>query len=266
MSIDVMSSVWKHSQHRGTALLLLLALADSANDYGECYPGIAYLAKKCRMKERNLQVLLKELEKSGELVIKRQEGQDTPTGKTNLYTVITPGALVKQGVQRNAPLSQRGAKSRSEGVQNPAQGVQNPVARGAEDCTLPVLPVLPQSGGVARTNGNAAAAEDTRLSAEQRRYVAMLLERGFDAPGQAETAVAKQPWSLELFDRIDVLIAQLKAKDKNPVAIIWPYLKAGRLPNDIPAAAAKVTAESREEAIRRHVEEAKNAVNLATFH
>lgn len=124
-----MSSVWKHSQQRGTALLLLLALADSANDYGECYPGIAYLAQKCRMKERNLQVLLKDLEQSGELVIHRNQGQDTSTGKTNLYCVITPGALAKQGVQRNAPLPKTAVQSAAPLA---PEGVQNPVTRGAK--------------------------------------------------------------------------------------------------------------------------------------
>jgi hypothetical protein len=178
MSIDVMSSVWKHSQHRGTALLLLLALADSANDYGECYPGIAYLAKKCRMKERNLQVLLKELEKSDELIIKRQEGQDTPTGKTNLYMVVTPGALEKQGVQRNAPLSQgvqnsvsRGAKSGSQGVQRDAPKPSvNPINHNDD-----VRPRVADKGGLSVDPRDAALEalhwRGERMSADQRRRI-----------------------------------------------------------------------------------------------
>jgi hypothetical protein len=38
MSIKVMSQVWEHSTRKGTRLLLLLALADFANDEGICYP------------------------------------------------------------------------------------------------------------------------------------------------------------------------------------------------------------------------------------
>jgi len=41
MSIEHMTLVWKHSKKGGTALLLLLAIADFANDDGVAWPSLA---------------------------------------------------------------------------------------------------------------------------------------------------------------------------------------------------------------------------------
>lgn len=69
MSIKVMTAVWEHSQHKGTELLLLLALADFAHDDGGgIYPKVDTMAKKIRMSERNTRYVLRKLEDSGELV------------------------------------------------------------------------------------------------------------------------------------------------------------------------------------------------------
>lgn len=103
MSIKVMSSVWDHSTQTGTALLMLLAIADNANEYGEAWPSVDTLAAKCRMGRRNAQKLLIQLSESGELVIGRQVGQSTKYGPTNLYTIITPGALRRDGVNPSTP-------------------------------------------------------------------------------------------------------------------------------------------------------------------
>jgi hypothetical protein len=40
MSIKVMSLVWEKSQAKGKELLLMLAIADFADDWGEAFPGI----------------------------------------------------------------------------------------------------------------------------------------------------------------------------------------------------------------------------------
>ena len=75
MSIEVMTHVWKYSQHKGSALLTLLAIADCAHDDGtNAYPSIGTLAEKTRMTERNVQLVLKTLEASQELAIKRNAG------------------------------------------------------------------------------------------------------------------------------------------------------------------------------------------------
>ncbi|QHE86317.1 helix-turn-helix domain-containing protein [Hydrogenophaga sp. BPS33] len=96
MSVRTMARVWEFSQHGGTHLLMLLAIADFADDQGHAYPSVTTLAEKCRMQQRNAQAILSTLRNSGELEVRPNEG---PRG-TNLYRIV----LVSGGVQGSAPL------------------------------------------------------------------------------------------------------------------------------------------------------------------
>jgi hypothetical protein len=69
MSIEIMSKVWASSIHKGSSLLLLLAIADNANNDGGAFPGIDYLAHKVRMSRRQTQRLVQELDQSNELAV-----------------------------------------------------------------------------------------------------------------------------------------------------------------------------------------------------
>lgn len=95
-----MAAAWKGSRHGGTELLMLLAIADFADDEGNAYPSVGTLAKKCRMKQRNANYILRALQSSGELEIRVGEG---PYG-TNRYRVNLDvlGVQSGAGVQRNA--------------------------------------------------------------------------------------------------------------------------------------------------------------------
>jgi hypothetical protein len=109
--------VWELSQHSGTELLMLLAIADFADDAGNAYPSVATLAGKCRMKPRNANYMLKALQESGELRVTMNGG---PRG-ANRYRVMFDAL----GVQSSA------------GVQAPA-GVQSSAATPALDCAKPL--------------------------------------------------------------------------------------------------------------------------------
>lgn len=74
MSVRTISVVWEHSQHSGTELLMMLALADFSDDHGNSYPAVATLAEKCRMKPRNANYILSALQASGELEVLPNEG------------------------------------------------------------------------------------------------------------------------------------------------------------------------------------------------
>lgn len=67
MSIEAISWVWKKAEASGSKLLLLLALADYADDKGESWPSNAALAAKARVNERTVRRLLRELEDEGAL-------------------------------------------------------------------------------------------------------------------------------------------------------------------------------------------------------
>ena len=84
MSVRTMARVWADSMHAGTELLMLLAIADFADDDGNAYPAVPTLAKKCRMSTRNANFILTALKVSGELEVRANEG---PKG-TNRYRIV----------------------------------------------------------------------------------------------------------------------------------------------------------------------------------
>lgn len=70
MSVRVMSLVWQLDLP-DSQKIVLLALADSANDEGHCWPSMASLTRKCSKGERTIQGVIKELVTAGHLT--RQE-------------------------------------------------------------------------------------------------------------------------------------------------------------------------------------------------
>jgi hypothetical protein len=44
-----MNAVWEHSAQTGSALLMLLAVADFADDAGSAFPSVSRLAKKLEL-------------------------------------------------------------------------------------------------------------------------------------------------------------------------------------------------------------------------
>jgi hypothetical protein len=107
MSVRAMARVWAESRHSGSELLMLLAIADFADDQGNAYPAVATLAEKCRMKPRNANYVLAALQASGELKVTLNGG---PRG-SNRYKVMLDALGVQEiagvqsaaGVQRSAP-------------------------------------------------------------------------------------------------------------------------------------------------------------------
>jgi hypothetical protein len=90
VSIKMMTVCWDHSNARGTDLLVLLALADIADDNGECWPSIAHLARKVRLDTRTTQRRIRSLEDLGEVVVIRGGGRSSSAGgvKSNRYKIV----------------------------------------------------------------------------------------------------------------------------------------------------------------------------------
>lgn len=57
--------------------LVLVAICDSANDQGECYPSIAALVEKCSLSPRGVQLALTDLEDAGYLRRAFRDGRST---------------------------------------------------------------------------------------------------------------------------------------------------------------------------------------------
>ena len=62
MSIRLISRVWDSVPLEGTELLLLLAIAEHANDEGICWPRLERLAQRVRRSLRQTRRLMRSLE------------------------------------------------------------------------------------------------------------------------------------------------------------------------------------------------------------
>lgn len=92
MAISILDRVWKKSTSSGNGRLLLLAIADHANENGAAWPGFRLLQQKCNIKNRQtITRNLRQLEIDGELIILPKDG---PHG-TNWYQISVGMSLEK---------------------------------------------------------------------------------------------------------------------------------------------------------------------------
>ena len=126
MSIHVLSWVMKNSPTRLADRLVLIVLADQSrsDDGTSCYPSVRLIKDEANLSERQVQMSLRALEQSGQIVTERGGGRE----HTNAYRVVidhTESAQLKakrvQDVQgaESAPPS-KGRRVRPERVQNSA--------------------------------------------------------------------------------------------------------------------------------------------------
>jgi hypothetical protein len=86
MSVKIMSRVWSETALRENDLLVLLALADWANDLGQCWPSYPRIAEKTRIDLRTAKAIVARLLQTGYLTLQRGGGRGNP----NIYTVHVP--------------------------------------------------------------------------------------------------------------------------------------------------------------------------------
>lgn len=83
MSIRLMSEIFESETLGPTQRLIMLALADHADDEGRCYPSIARLCQRTGLSERAVRNNLRKLEEQGYLHTEKGVGR----GGTSLYSV-----------------------------------------------------------------------------------------------------------------------------------------------------------------------------------
>lgn len=81
MSIKLMTQVWALPVHE-KCKLVLLSLADQANDDGVCWPDIETIAARCSVSTKTVGRAISALESDGWLVVKREYG------KTPIFRVV----------------------------------------------------------------------------------------------------------------------------------------------------------------------------------
>lgn len=91
MSLKASSRVWEECPVAGTDLLLMLAIADFADDSGtNAFPSKQTLARKTRLDCSTVRRRIRALERSGHLTASRCAA---PGGRTNMYTIHFSGAM-----------------------------------------------------------------------------------------------------------------------------------------------------------------------------
>lgn len=93
-----MSAVWERSKQSSGALLVLLALADHADELGYAFPSVATLAKKARLTERQTWNVIRALRAAGELTVEAGGGR----GRSNRYRVTLSETKNTENVSLNS--------------------------------------------------------------------------------------------------------------------------------------------------------------------
>lgn len=129
-----MTAAWAVEMSAGDKLVLL-ALADCANDEGHCWPGVKSLCRKTGKSERSLQAALASLEKNGQIT-----RQQVP-GKGCNYTVhprnnCAPAKSAPPQKSTQTPAEIAGKPSRT--VSSDKANALSPRAKGRPRFAVPV--------------------------------------------------------------------------------------------------------------------------------
>lgn len=139
MSIKVMSSIFESDLPPGKRLVML-ALADHANDEGVCYPSISRLCLRTGMKERTVQTHIRELEADGYLSRDMNKGRSG----SNLYHLTPAKSAPPQELrpaENNTPPPQKTARTPAKSAPKPSRTIKE------------TTPLTPHRGGSKRVYG-----------------------------------------------------------------------------------------------------------------
>lgn len=176
MSIKVMAQVWDDSPQKGSDLLVLLALADFANDQGVSWPKVSTLAAKARMSERNVQRVVTRLKDAGELRV-IDGGYLDGKNQANTYQVLTGRQAVTTPPTEASPppvsqVSPQGTVKDEPSVEPSTASAAETTAAGGEGQTS----LLPDQPSAAPVN-DAKAEEHAKVVALHEHYVAVFGDR-----------------------------------------------------------------------------------------
>ena len=155
MSIRVMTSVWDDLRTQAhSELLVLLALADWANDDGYCWPTISALATKARLSERAVQQILGRLTATGR--IRRIQGGGR--GRANRYQVVTPRNSAPETV--NAIHRKENTEAETPNDIHPFGPKRVKLTTQNGECGAPHTSYTRQNNTTTTTNGDAVSPDE----------------------------------------------------------------------------------------------------------
>lgn len=132
VSIKVMSLVWKAGPQSPPDLLMLLAIADHADDHGYAWPSVAHLAGKCRVGVRAARATIRRLERDGWLRTEIGGGRRGSVGRgiSSRYWVAVDAmeAAAEGRVDKSSTRASQDAYPAAEGAY---AGVDDPSTRSS---------------------------------------------------------------------------------------------------------------------------------------
>ncbi len=130
MSLAASTAVWERSTLYGTSRLVLLAIAERADDHGVAWPSVASLAERTGLKRRRVQQIIAEAVESGELSIARGGGRSN----TSRYTIT----LLNDAAHFTETAPPETVQPVAQRVHSETQRVQPMTINGAAECTRTV--------------------------------------------------------------------------------------------------------------------------------
>jgi hypothetical protein len=175
MSIKTMSFVWQHATVGGSQLLVLLAMADFADDNGRnIYPSMATLAAKSRLSDSQVRRLVHELIALGLVELIETGGWDGRRNRSNEYRIVLERIVepMEGGTSNLTPPSADARGGTSSMTPPPLHPREYGTSTGASTVLAPVLedPLLDpslQRPLKAENNNNSALAVLTLAEAEK---------------------------------------------------------------------------------------------------
>ena len=127
MSMELMVKAMKTRVGNPLRKLVLLKLADNANDQGECWPSYQYIADQCEISRSTVKNHIRELEKSG--LLTREYRKNGTVNQSNVFHLTLDQSI--QGVGQQMPGV--GQPMSEVGQQVPEGGAADDLGGGAVD-------------------------------------------------------------------------------------------------------------------------------------
>lgn len=182
MSVRLMSAVFESTTLAPTERLIMLALADHADDEGRCYPSILRLCQRTGLSERAVQTNIKKLVDRGYVRIVRGGGK----GNSNLYFVsANPAADAPYEAPNPAPNApRRKCTPAGDAPQTPQEMRSNPAADAPEPSGTINRTVTEAADGRARDQPDSRTGPTAGRVEPDKDLVGRLTHAlGFDAQG-----------------------------------------------------------------------------------
>lgn len=224
MSVRCMTWAWDVEGLKPAQKLVLMRLADHANDEGICWPGKDHLAKKCSCSKRTVDAAIEALVERGLIRLCRRV-TDSGTDTSNVYQLNILQADLFQEKGQGAESAPYRAETAGRGAENDETRVQNLQGEGAGIAPEPSLEPKPEPNNLS-ASGDAGREDSVYITKRKRKLRGARLERFEEfmrvfglRNGKAEAADAwldletYQPMEDSLFQQI-LRGARIEAKQR----------------------------------------------------